>query len=812
MNLYAGGFEEEVRNHFFRTTQSLGIDILFVYGRSLDSSSAEASAHNSIFERLKSDRVDALIYLSTSLCGNSSIDTLRVYIQRFNGRPQVSIGLGHLDVPSIIVDGHKAIGQLVEHLIVIHERKRIAFIGGPPGAPEAEARLSAYLETLEKHHLPQFPEFLIHGYFARDRAKLAMLELLERKLDLDAVVCANDTMAFGAYDALRSRNLLVPQQILVTGFDDVLTARTCNPPLTTVTQPFLELTLSSIQLVVNQLLKEPVPELTELEAPITFRHSCGCCDAPTVMNGTINETRSTVLTSQRELFTSVALVDAIAPILDGLSDPKETAMQLVVALKNELQFNDGSFLTTLRHIIDGSPGDGMRILALQTTISRLRRELLSITSIQLENMWHDARDILSVAASAGHVERTLELHAVTVALQSSNDRLADALDLPSLTDSIAYSLRTLSCYNARITRFDASKPEIPIPLVDLCNGDLIDTSAPSHPGYELFAPNFNAKHVYAGVLFPLTFEGRIHGVAAFSYLPQIRGYQLLRDQISAALRNVTKHENLLAQTRAHERITHEREATSKRLDALSVLAGSIAHDLNNALGPVGLLLEMIVSEIKRVPVEHFPSLPTVLDDAETISQSIRQSAQIVLDLLTLGRQGRAPKHVFDFTQLTKRVTESESTVLQRRNGPLTVILYDFPPESLFVRGAEVQLSRVLTNLIRNAIDASTSGGSITIALEPIIVNEPLHSYETILPGHYARISVTDRGCGIEASHLNRIFEPYFSKKIANDQSGTGLGLAIVHSVVKDHDGFIDVESSIGVGSVFRLYLPLAQPK
>jgi DNA-binding LacI/PurR family transcriptional regulator/signal transduction histidine kinase len=811
MNLYAGGFEEEVRNHFFRATQSAGIDILFVYGRNLDATSAEATAHNSIFDRLPPERVDGIILLSTSLCGNTSVDTFKTYAQRFSGRPQVSIGLGNLGIPSIIVDGHKAIGLLVEHLIITHERRRIAFIGGPPGNPEAEARLSAYLEALERHQLPHFPEFLVHGYFARDRGRLAMLELLDRRLDLDAVVCANDTMAFGAYDALRSANLLVPQEISVTGFDDVLTARICNPPLSTVTHPFFDVINSATRLILCQLLNESVPEVTKLDAQITLRNSCGCNGFSTGITSHSIATCTAALSSQSELFTSSDLIDVITPILDGFSDPKETATQLIVALKQELKFKDGCFLTTLRHIIEGSPGDGMLLLALQRTMSRLRRELLPITSIELENIWHDARDILSVAASAGHVQRTLELHAVTIALQSSNDRLADALDISSLTESITFSLRTLGCYNARITRFDASKPAIPILLVDLCNGDLIDASVSSHPGHEIFAPNFNAKRVYAGVLFPLTFEGQMHGIAAFSYLPQVRGYQLLRDQISAALRNVTKHENLLSQTRAHERITHEREATAKRLDALSVLAGSIAHDLNNALGPVGLLLEMMVSEIQRVPIEQFPSRPTVLDDAETISQSISQSAQIVLDLLTLGRQGRAAKHVFDFTLLIKRVIESESTILLRRNGPPTAILFDLPPDSVFVRGAEVQLSRVLTNLFRNAIDASTSGGSITIALQPVYLNDPLQLYETILPGNYARMSVTDQGCGIEPSHLNRIFEPYFSKKIANDRSGTGLGLAIVHAVVKDHEGFIDVESSIGVGSVFRIYLPLAQP-
>jgi signal transduction histidine kinase/DNA-binding LacI/PurR family transcriptional regulator len=812
MNLYAGGFEEEIRNHFYAASQALGIDVLFVYGRSIDPSSLDNSAHNRIFDRLSANRIDAYVYISTSLSALCGTETFYQYIQRFQGLPQVSIGLAIPSIPSIIVNGRKAMTELVEHLIVGHGRRRIAYISGIPGNAESESRLAAYLNVLERFNLARFPDFLADGYFSRDRGERAMVELIERNIDFDAVVCANDTMAFGAYDALRRANRLIPHDVSVTGFDDVLTSRICSPPLSTITQPFADLASTAIRLVLRQMASKAVPELVSLDATVVLRASCGCNTlVPFTNRDDTNIASNLQLSTDNDLPDAQLIQVTAAALEDSFRPPDETATRLVSALVDELKHHNGGFLSALEHIIQQSPGDGMRILALQQAISRLRIELLPLRTLELENLWHSARDILSIAASAGHVQHTLELHAVTLNLQCSSDRLADALDLSELTRSIATSLHVLGFPSARVTRFADCDGSKSAHLLNVVNGHSMAPPPANLPSLELFAPNFEtAQTAYAGVVFPLTFEGQLHGIIAFGYSPSVRGYQLLRDQVAAALRNVTKHEALLERTREHERLTQERAATAKRLESLSVLAGSVAHDLNNALGPVGLLLEMMVSEIKCVPLETYPNLATVLDDAETIRQSIHQSAQIVLDLLTLGRQGRALKQRVDLTSVVKRACESESAYLSRHDGPRIVLLTDYATEPVFVRGAEVQLTRVIVNLIRNAIDASEHGGSITLSTERRHLTVHAHVYETIPPGEYAVLTVSDQGCGIDAAELDRVFEPYYSSKHANDRSGTGLGLAIVHAVVKDHEGYVDVESTVGVGTTFRIFLPCAR--
>jgi signal transduction histidine kinase len=109
--------------------------------------------------------------------------------------------------------------------------------------------------------------------------------------------------------------------------------------------------------------------------------------------------------------------------------------------------------------------------------------------------------------------------------------------------------------------------------------------------------------------------------------------------------------------------------------------------------------------------------------------------------------------------------------------------------------------------VLNATEAIKGIGHVTVRTHSRPVSSPIPGYETIEPGRYAVVEVSDTGCGIATEELGRVFEPFFSKKRAGDHSGSGLGLAIVHSVIKEHEGFVDVQSAIGQGATFTLYFP-----
>ena len=134
------------------------------------------------------------------------------------------------------------------------------------------------------------------------------------------------------------------------------------------------------------------------------------------------------------------------------------------------------------------------------------------------------------------------------------------------------------------------------------------------------------------------------------------------------------------------------------------------------------------------------------------------------------------------------------------------MIADLGPTPLVVRGSESQLARAVDNLIRNAVESLAGNGEVVVKSARVDVQEPRAGYEIVPAGRYAMLSVSDDGCGIERRDLGQVFEPFFTMKRAQESSGSGLGLAIVHGVVKEHEGYIDVTSTPGVGIIISLYL------
>jgi two-component system cell cycle sensor histidine kinase/response regulator CckA len=134
---------------------------------------------------------------------------------------------------------------------------------------------------------------------------------------------------------------------------------------------------------------------------------------------------------------------------------------------------------------------------------------------------------------------------------------------------------------------------------------------------------------------------------------------------------------------------------------------------------------------------------------------------------------------------------------------------DLAENLLNMMGSPVHLSKSLMNIITNAAEAMPDGGKITIKTQNQYLDRPVRGYDDIQEGEYVVLSVVDSGVGISAEDVKRIFEPFYTKKVMG-HSGSGLGMAVVWGTVKDHNGYIDVESRPGSGSTFRLYFPVTR--
>jgi len=189
----------------------------------------------------------------------------------------------------------------------------------------------------------------------------------------------------------------------------------------------------------------------------------------------------------------------------------------------------------------------------------------------------------------------------------------------------------------------------------------------------------------------------------FERLPETHGYQVLRDQLNVAMRSIQIHQELLERTRLHERDELERLATSKRLESLSVLAGGVAHDLNNSLGPIVALPDLLLAELDKLAPDA--RVTEMRADLKSMRAASLRASQTIKDLLTLGRQGRISKGPLDLVAVVSKCIAENSAWVASDAGRNVRIVAHLPSKPLAVQASEAHLVRAISNLIHNAVEA-----------------------------------------------------------------------------------------------------------
>ncbi|MCG2722374.1 MAG: PAS domain S-box protein, partial [Thermodesulfovibrionales bacterium] len=261
--------------------------------------------------------------------------------------------------------------------------------------------------------------------------------------------------------------------------------------------------------------------------------------------------------------------------------------------------------------------------------------------------------------------------------------------------------------------------------------------------------------------------------------------------------------NITERVRAEEerRSLEERLQRSEKMESLGILAGGVAHDLNNVLGiVVGYAELLLMGTDKSSPIRS--KLVNIMEGGQ-------KAAMIVGDLLTLARRGVSGKDVLNLNKIIADWQHSPEFEKLFSYHSAVKIKTDLDPDLLNISASSVHLGKTIFNLVSNANEAMPKGGVITIKTINRYLDKPIQGYDKIQEGDYVVLSVSDTGEGINADDLKRIFEPFYTKKVMG-RSGTGLGLAVVWGTVKDHNGYINIESEEGRGSTFILYFPITR--
>jgi PAS domain S-box-containing protein len=265
--------------------------------------------------------------------------------------------------------------------------------------------------------------------------------------------------------------------------------------------------------------------------------------------------------------------------------------------------------------------------------------------------------------------------------------------------------------------------------------------------------------------------------------------------IFSTIRDISNYK----QNEKEKRELEEKLLHSEKMEAIGALAGGVAHDLNNILGGLVTLPELILIDL--------PQDSHLIDSMKTIQKSGQKAAAIVQDLLTLARRGVAVNKVVDLNNIVSEYLLSPEYSKLKEFHSNVETETDLAKGLLPILGSPTHLSKSVMNLVSNAAEAMPSGGAISISTENRYIDRPISGFDGAQEGDYVILRVCDTGVGISAEDIVKIFEPFYTKKVMG-RSGTGLGMAVVWGTVKDHK--VDVQSTEGKGTMFSLYFPVTR--
>ncbi|MBI5214394.1 MAG: PAS domain S-box protein [Ignavibacteriae bacterium] len=243
-----------------------------------------------------------------------------------------------------------------------------------------------------------------------------------------------------------------------------------------------------------------------------------------------------------------------------------------------------------------------------------------------------------------------------------------------------------------------------------------------------------------------------------------------------------------------KKMLEEKILQAQKIDSIGNLAGGIAHDFNNILtsilGSASLMRRRMVIE---------PQWVKYVDLIETAS---RRGAALTRQLLTFARKNNPYVRIVDVNEII-----DETRRLFEPTIPKSIVIRTvLSPEPVFIEADEGQIQQALLNLCLNARDAMPNGGMLTVTCKAVTIKEEdVQQFADAKSGQFVMLTIVDSGVGIPSNVMNKIFEPFFTTK--EQGKGTGLGLAVVYGVVRGHNGYINVDSEVGAGTVFTIYLP-----
>jgi DNA-binding LacI/PurR family transcriptional regulator len=508
---------------------------------------------NWVFDLAKPKNVDGLVVLSGSLGNGVGTKGLTAFCARFRPMPTCSIAIPLPECSSVCIDNESGMRSAIEHLVRHHGRKRVAFVRGPEANEEAERRFGIYRDVLDKSGIPFAPELVAPGDFTQPAGRAAITTLFgDGKLpvsSVDAIVAANDVMALGVMEGLRTMGIVVPDQVAVVGFDDVEESRFVLPPLTTVSQPLYDQGREAVRIVLEQIRGSGKPEQAVRHTELVPRRSCGC------MPGQSTGRKSSIPPAPNLSF-DASLIRRRQHILAdmaraargelGAAGPQWDVRMLTAAAEQVRGDSTDSFTRVYSDILRRLVAAGSDLAVCNDVVSALRSRIVRCIGdprrrTQAEDFFHEARIMTTNAVEGFQVGRRMRAWSDARVMMQAGAAIGSTRTMEELARAVHENLPAAGIPRCFILRFfrgpggDELARVVLAEKPDLRKSDPVLSATYSSVDVlrQAVLPGIN-EHAFA--VFPTTFGNQERGVVVLE-IGAVEGYayETMRQVFTAAL-------------------------------------------------------------------------------------------------------------------------------------------------------------------------------------------------------------------------------------------------------------------------------------
>ncbi|MEN2983791.1 MAG: diguanylate cyclase [Dictyoglomaceae bacterium] len=586
-NLY--DYQWNILSGIFSAGEYYNVDIYCFTGKTLNSPRDYEKQGNLIYNLVSPKNVDGVIIFSSALSSDTTLEEITKFCQKYSSQiPTVSIGLPIEGITSIIVDNESGFRNLLVHLIEDHGYKRFAFITGPLNNMEAQIRYKIFLDTLRSYNIEIPSQNIFYGDFIYNSGRQAVKSFLdERKINFDVIVSSNDDMALGAIEELKERGYFLPEDIKVTGFDNIEEASFITPPLTTVEQPLKDIGWKATEIILNMLSKKNFSEVIFLPTNLIIRNSCGCSFS-SIERAKLENKKEILLHSSDFLSLEREFVKYVENNIGKVDESflVEIYRSSIYALEKK---DPTYFLNALEKILKLKETSIPFINIFQEYISLLRRFLftyLDKDQFFLENLYHQARVILSDYGERIQGYRRAKLEQQSVLLANTGINLISSFKIDNILRQIKENIPNLGIKSFYIILYDNRKPHT-AKLICKYNGK--EKSITYDPSEDIIPMEILPERRVTFIIEPLYYQENYFGYALFELGPKLGiVYEILRTQISAGIQGASLFEE-------REKYEKELEEYINELSTLNEIGSTITSSIE-----LEVIFNLISKEIPKL--------------------------------------------------------------------------------------------------------------------------------------------------------------------------------------------------------------------